>query len=163
MNRADRTGDGNRRTSVGFALQILQRRLASSPAAIYRSLERRRKRLEERLREERLLRDGGSRLARSPVLPSYDPDELEEAPGEEQEAAEEQILDSATAAQTLANLARPFLSAVVAELQRSKGTKVRLTLEIEADAEDGFSEADIGVVRDNARQLKFKTESTGFE
>ncbi len=104
MNRADRTGDGNRRTSVDFALQILQRRLASSPAAIHRSLERRRKRLDERLREERLLRDGGSRLARSLVLPSYDPDELEEAPGEEQEAAEEQILDSATAAQTLAEL-----------------------------------------------------------
>jgi Protein NO VEIN, C-terminal/Helicase conserved C-terminal domain len=103
-HRADRTGDGNRRTSVGFALQILQRRLASSPAAIHRSLERRRKRLEERLREERLLRDGGSRLARSLVLPSYDPDELEEASGEEQEAAEEQILDSATAAQTLAEL-----------------------------------------------------------
>jgi uncharacterized protein len=56
-----------------------------------------------------------------------------------------------------------ILSAVVMELQRSKGTKVRLTLEIEADAEDGFSEADIGVVRDNARQLKFKAESTGFE
>jgi hypothetical protein len=37
-------------------------------------------------------------------LPSYDPDDLEEAPGEEQEAAEEQILDSATAAQTLAEL-----------------------------------------------------------
>ncbi|HWX29897.1 MAG TPA: helicase-related protein [Steroidobacteraceae bacterium] len=104
MNRADRTGDGNRRTSVGFALQILQRRLASSPAAIHRSLDRRRKRLEERLREERLFRDGASRLTRSPALPSYDPDELEEAPGEEQEAAEEQILDSATAAQTLAEL-----------------------------------------------------------
>src|ERR1700720_106539 len=74
MNRADRTGDGNRRTSVGFALQILQRRLASSPAAIHRSLERRRKRLEERLREEWLFRDGASRLARSPALPSYDPD-----------------------------------------------------------------------------------------
>jgi superfamily II DNA/RNA helicase len=104
MNRADRTGDGTRRNSVGFALQILQRRLASSPAAIHRSLERRRKRLEERLREERLFRDGASRLARSPALPSYDPDDLEEAPGEEQEAAEEQILDSATAAQTLAEL-----------------------------------------------------------
>jgi hypothetical protein len=38
-----------------------------------------------------------------------------------------------------------------------------MTLEIEADAEDGFSEADIGVVRDNARQLKFKAESNGFE
>ena len=53
--------------------------------------------------------------------------------------------------------------AVVMELQRSKGTKVKLTLEIEADAEDGFSEADIGVVRDNARQLRFKPESTDFE
>ncbi len=40
---------------------------------------------------------------------------------------------------------------------------MRLTLEIEADTEDGFSEADIGVVRDNACQLKFKAESTGFE
>jgi hypothetical protein len=56
-----------------------------------------------------------------------------------------------------------ILNAVVMELQRSKGTKVRLTLEIEADAEEGFSDADIGVVRDNARQLKFKPESTGFE
>jgi hypothetical protein len=56
-----------------------------------------------------------------------------------------------------------ILNAVVMELQRSKGAKVRLTLEIEADAEDGFSEADIGVVRDNARQLKFKIDSTGFE
>jgi len=124
MNRADRTGDGNRRTSVGFALQILQRRLASSPAAIYRSLERRRKRLEERLREERLLRDGGSRLARSPVLPSYDPDELEEAPGEEQEAAEEQILDSATAAQTLAELGEAILErggGGIAAQQRHEG------------------------------------------
>jgi hypothetical protein len=56
-----------------------------------------------------------------------------------------------------------ILNAVVVELQRSKGTKVKLTLEIEADAEEGFSDADLGVVRDNARQLKFKTESTGFE
>ena len=56
-----------------------------------------------------------------------------------------------------------ILSAIVMELQRTKGAKVTLTLEIEADAEDGFSEADIGVVRDNARQLKFKAESTGFE
>ena len=60
MNRADRTGDDKRRMNVGFALQILQRRLASSPAAIHRSLERRRKRLEERLREEKLMRQAGS-------------------------------------------------------------------------------------------------------
>ena len=56
-----------------------------------------------------------------------------------------------------------ILNAVVAELQRTKGAKVRLTLEVDADAEEGFSETDIAVVRDNARQLKFKPESTGFE
>ena len=105
MNRADRTGDDRRRMNVGFALQILQRRLASSPAAIHRSLERRRKRLEERLREEKLLRQGGpAPLSRSPELPTYDPDDIDEVPGAEAEAAEEQILDQATAAQTLAEL-----------------------------------------------------------
>ncbi|MBP2238679.1 superfamily II DNA or RNA helicase [Sinorhizobium kostiense] len=105
MNRADDTGDDKRRSSVGFALQILQRRLASSPAAIHRSLERRRKRLEERLREEKLMRQGGSSpLGKAPDLPRYDPDDFEEVPGAEAEAAEEQIVDQATAASTLAEL-----------------------------------------------------------
>lgn len=105
MNRADRTGDDKRRMNVGFALQILQRRLASSPAAIHRSLERRRKRLEERLREEKLVRQGGSvPLAKVPDLPTYDPDDVDEVPGEEAEIAEEKIVDQATAAQTLAEL-----------------------------------------------------------
>ena len=104
MNRADRSGDGTRRNSVGFALQILQRRLASSPAAIHRSLERRRKRLEERLREERMARGGGGPLVRAHAMPAYDPDDYEEATGEENEAAEEAIVDTATAAQTLADL-----------------------------------------------------------
>ena len=54
MNRADRikaAGEGRRSNTVGFALTILRRRLASSPEAIWRSLERRRKRL-ERTRQE---------------------------------------------------------------------------------------------------------------
>jgi uncharacterized protein len=55
-----------------------------------------------------------------------------------------------------------ILNAVVMELQRTPGAKVKLTLEIDAEASNGFSGADIGVVRDNARQLKFKAESTGF-
>lgn len=55
-----------------------------------------------------------------------------------------------------------IMSAVVAELQRTAGTRIKLTVEIEAVAETGFDEADIGVVRDNARQLKFRPESTGF-
>jgi hypothetical protein len=41
MNRAERVG-GQRGNMVGFALTVLQRRLASSPEAILRSLERRR-------------------------------------------------------------------------------------------------------------------------
>jgi hypothetical protein len=56
-----------------------------------------------------------------------------------------------------------ILNAVVMELQRTRGANVKLTLEVEATAPDGFSESDSGVVRDNAKQLKFKPESTGFE
>lgn len=105
MNRADRTGDDKRRSNVGFALQILQRRLASSPAAIYRSLERRRKRLEERLREEKLMRHTGSAtLPAATDIPTYDPDDIDEVPGAEAEQAEEEIVDRATAASTVAEL-----------------------------------------------------------
>jgi superfamily II DNA or RNA helicase len=104
MNRADRVGDDRRRNSVGFALQILQRRLASSPAAIHRSLQRRLERLENRLAEERL----GRRASDAPIAPgpdlAVDPDDLEEATGAEVEAAEEEVLDQATAAQTIAEL-----------------------------------------------------------
>jgi hypothetical protein len=56
-----------------------------------------------------------------------------------------------------------ILNAVVMELQRTRGAKVKLTLELEAAADDGFADTEVGVVRDNARQLKFKPESTGFE
>jgi hypothetical protein len=55
------------------------------------------------------------------------------------------------------------LNAVVMELQRTNGAKVKITIEIEAEAADGFEESEVGVVRDNARQLKFRAESTGFE
>ena len=124
MNRADRTGDDKRRSSVGFALQILQRRLASSPAAIHRSLERRRKRLEERLREETLMRQGGSaQLRRVPTLPSYDPDDSDEASGAEVEEAEDQIVDQATAAATLAEL-----EAEIVILKDLEGRALRLKL-----------------------------------
>ncbi|MES0020203.1 DUF499 domain-containing protein [Mesorhizobium sp. M0036] len=56
-----------------------------------------------------------------------------------------------------------ILNAVVMELQRTQGAKVKLTLEIEAEANDGFADSEVSVVRDNARQLKFKSEATGFE
>jgi superfamily II DNA or RNA helicase len=100
-------GDDKRRNNVGFALQILQRRLASSPAAIYHSLRRRRERLEARLADERNLARGG-KLQRQDQLPSlFDDDEdrdLDEAGGVELEQAEQEIADRATAAQTIPEL-----------------------------------------------------------
>lgn len=56
-----------------------------------------------------------------------------------------------------------IVNAVVSELQRTPGAKVTLSLEVSASAPNGFADADIGIVRDNAKQLKFKPESTGFE
>ncbi len=55
-----------------------------------------------------------------------------------------------------------ILNSVVMELQRSPGAKVKLTLEIEAEAPSGFSDGDVGAVRDNTKQLKFNPGSTGF-
>ena len=117
MNRADRLAeDGTRRrNNVGFALQILQRRLASSPAAIHESLKRRMARLGDRLEEEKLVREGripAARVAADPV-PEFDEDDYEEAPGDEAEAHEDQLVDGATAAQTIAEL-----EAEIAELRR---------------------------------------------
>lgn len=57
MGKADQL-EGKRKGSVGFALTALQRRLASSPEAILQSPRRRRERLENRLREERLAARG---------------------------------------------------------------------------------------------------------
>jgi hypothetical protein len=56
-----------------------------------------------------------------------------------------------------------ILNAVVMELQGTPGSKVKMTLEIEASAANGFAEDDVSIVRDNTRQLKFKPDSTGFD
>ncbi|NLG86312.1 MAG: DUF3883 domain-containing protein, partial [Firmicutes bacterium] len=101
FNRADALQNEGRKGTVGFALTILQRRLASSPEAIYQSLRRRRQRLEERLQEEKLLRRGA--LAMN-ILSSEDLEDLEDAPGAEQEDTEETVVDQATAARTIAEL-----------------------------------------------------------
>jgi hypothetical protein len=55
------------------------------------------------------------------------------------------------------------VNAVVLELQRNPGAKVKLTLEVEAEAADGFEADDVAVVRDNAKQLRFRADATGFE
>jgi SNF2 family DNA or RNA helicase len=108
FNRAEALQNDKRVGTVGFALTILQRRLASSPEAIYQSLRRRRERLESRLRELELLQRGGAIptaiMADAPALDEDDVEDLEEAPDNEVEAAEEQILDQATAARTITEL-----------------------------------------------------------
>ena len=108
FNRADALENDKRAGTVGFALTILQRRLASSPEAIYQSLRRRRERLESRLRELEVLQRGGQAApvlaAAGPALDAEDVEDLEDAPENEVEAAEEEILDQATAARSIAEL-----------------------------------------------------------
>lgn len=97
MNLADRlSGDKRRKTAVGFALTTLQRRLASSPAAIHRSLERRLKRLESELAESRIL----SAVTSDDVDLPEDLEDLEDLTEEEREALENKALSGATAART---------------------------------------------------------------
>jgi len=107
FDRAAKLENDKRAGTVGFALTILQRRLASSPEAIYQSLRRRRERLEKRLREMELLQRGAAATAMAtngPALDEEDVEDLEEAPDNEVEAAEEEILDQATAARSIEEL-----------------------------------------------------------
>jgi hypothetical protein len=107
FNRAEALQSDGRAGTVGFALTILQRRLASSPEAIYQSLERRKGRLESRCRELELLQRGAAATPYAPdapVLDSEDVEDLEDAPENEIEEAEAEILDQATAARTIDEL-----------------------------------------------------------
>lgn len=108
FDRADALDSEGRKGTVGFALTSLQRRLASSPEAIYQSLRRRRERLESRLREERLLKRGAQAsvdmLADLPQVSDEDLEDLDDAPSSELENVEEQVVDQASAARSIAEL-----------------------------------------------------------
>ncbi len=131
MNRAERFADAEnqRRVNVGFALMTLQRRLASSPEAIYTSIKRRRERLEKRLREARLqLRAGALPIDADEEKLRYSADDLDnlydDAPAEEQEKVEESLLDLATAARTVEELDTEICRLLDLE---GKAQKVRLS------------------------------------
>lgn len=97
MNRVDSMdGDKRRKVAVGFALTTLQRRLASSPAAIHRSLERRKKRLESELQESRLMRSAFS----DDIDVPEDETDLEDLTDAEREALEDKAVSGATASRT---------------------------------------------------------------
>ena len=127
FNRAEALQNDKRAGTVGFALTILQRRLASSPEAIYQSLRRRRERLEKRMSRTRTLATRRSRsqpYGSGPELDDEDINDLEEAPENEVEATEEQILDQATAASTIAELKAEIatltrLETLAADVRRS--------------------------------------------
>ena len=106
FDRAEALLQDKRAGTVGFALTMLQRRLASSPEAIYQSLRRRKERLEKMLREEQVVARGdGARLAAATShLDADDLDDLEDAPSDEYETRSTQIADEATAARTLDEL-----------------------------------------------------------
>jgi SNF2 family DNA or RNA helicase len=120
FNRADALNNQGRKGTVGFALTILQRRLASSPEAIYQSLRRRRERLQKRQKEERLTSElnevqAGSGLKSRSTLDWESifsislveenwEDFDEDTPSTELEIAEEELVDQATAARTIAEL-----------------------------------------------------------
>ena len=127
FNRADKLQNNKRKTTVGFALTILQRRLASSPEAIYQSLLRRRKRLEDRLEEEK----AGKRTQPYVVdeLKQSDRDDdkddyLDELSAEELETFEDTVSDQASAASTVEEMEAEI--AILKQLE-TQANKVRMS------------------------------------
>ncbi|KTD46368.1 helicase-related protein [Legionella quateirensis] len=121
MNRADNL-DSKKKNNVGFALTMLQRRLASSPEAIYQSLKRRRKRLEDRLEETKLMARGQAvkkdsvaetlgeyNLKKQIDLPDNFDEIDEDLSAEEYEILSEQVVDQASASETIPELEAEIL------------------------------------------------------
>jgi SNF2 family DNA or RNA helicase len=130
FNRAEQLLDDRRKGTIGFALTVLQRRLASSPEAIYQSLRRRRERLEKRLHEIEQMQITGVNLRDADSqLPLFDDDywdDFDDAPAEETEAIEDLVMDAATAALTAAELQEEITTLQTLERQayrlRQSGT-----------------------------------------
>jgi SNF2 family DNA or RNA helicase len=117
MDRADQLkaeGQKRRGLIVGFALTVLQRRLASSPAAIHMSLQRRLGRLERALAEAEVAQQAAAAVSAPDMdfgmndlsIPDIEAIEDDEATADEAEAAEEEAADAATAARSIPELQR---------------------------------------------------------
>ncbi|MBK9370002.1 MAG: DEAD/DEAH box helicase [Deltaproteobacteria bacterium] len=113
-----KTLGGRRGASIGFALTTLQRRLASSPEAIYQSLKRRRERLTEKVEEAKAAGPGRQPLPELgwDGLPQSELD-LDDLDAAEQEAAEERIVDEASTATDHYQLAGEVLVLQALELR----------------------------------------------
>ena len=148
MNRADALmegGDRRRGLVVGFALAGLQRRLASSPAAIHESLRRRRVKVEGRLAEmERIATttppDRGSRSRRrirQADLENFDYDEFSDV---EMESLDEAAIDAATAALAVGELEEELGQLRV--LERIAGRVRRSRVDTKWNQLSGFLQSD---------------------
>ncbi|WP_312263158.1 helicase-related protein [Candidatus Igneacidithiobacillus taiwanensis] len=107
--KADELVDGGRKGTVGFALTTLQRRLASSPEAIYQSLKRRRHKLKRRVEEEKLGQRGRALAETLAGLGNAGvPEDIWESADamspDDYENFEEAVVDQATAARTIQEL-----------------------------------------------------------
>jgi len=124
MNRADRLDDSRRKGNIGFALTILQRRLASSPEAIYQSLIRRCERLQVKLDEAKLNKKGLSYLGGAEADSNIFDDDDDNLTAEEREDLENQIAEKVTAAQSI-----PELEAEIESVKKliEKAKKVRFS------------------------------------
>ncbi|MCR5834669.1 MAG: DUF3883 domain-containing protein [Selenomonadaceae bacterium] len=98
FNRVEHLKDSNKKKSVGFAMTVLQRRLASSPEAIFKSLTRRTKRLEE------ILRQSQSKFDSEITFDDEDLEDCEEFPNADTEKTEEELSERVTAARNIAEL-----------------------------------------------------------
>lgn len=165
MNLADRL-EGKRKLTLGFALTVLQRRLASSPYAIFQSLRRRADRLQQ-LRDDIL----AGRMARASVDTlvgevgdDIDPDEYD---AEDLESMEEEILDGASAARTAAeleaevadlrDLAR-IAEGVLLSQQDSKWVQLRGVLESEVLAKADATQHKLIVFTEHRDTLEYLEE-----
>ena len=123
MNRAQKFEDTDKKkhNNISFALQILQRRLASSPAAIHRTLARRRLRLFEQL--ELLKKDSGKtyqayQAKDYSIVPFDDFDELPQGELDE--------IEDAYATRSSASLTTGELTAELKTLERLEGMALRV-------------------------------------
>ncbi len=117
MGRAFSGPDKKKSNNIGFALTVLQRRLASSPRAILRSLERRQAKLTElleRFEAEKEAKAGQKNLGMKQVLNLVDVDDIDDLDDEMPDSERELIenggeLDLLTASQTVDELKAELL------------------------------------------------------
>ena len=162
MNRADRL-EGKKRVTIGFALTVLQRRLASSPQAIFESLRRRADRLartKQDLLAGRIASTSTSTLM-SNIGEDIDPDEFD---AEELETIEEELLDGASTARTAAELETEvaelralaeIAEAVLRSQQDSKWVELRGVLEGEVLANADATKSKLIVFTEHRDTLNY--------